>query len=144
MAVALALTDWLNAAGQWIGKRPESEFDLARYAESGLSTDVIRIMTGHGLTSTEVDALVIPNRTLKHRRSRRQRLSREESDRAIRLARVLARAATVFGNGEKALRWMRRESARFDGRSPMQMLATEAGGRLVEEALVQIDEGMFA
>jgi putative toxin-antitoxin system antitoxin component (TIGR02293 family) len=135
---------WLDAAGQWIGKEPESEFDLARYAEAGLPTDVIRIMTGHGLTSTEVDSLVIPHRTLKHRRSRREPLSREESDRAIRLARILARAAVVFGSEEKALRWMRRPAARFENRSPMQMLSTEAGGRLVEEALIQIDEGMFA
>ena len=30
------------------------------------------------------------------------------------------------------------------GRSPIQMLATEPGGRLVEEMLIQIDEGMFA
>ncbi len=131
-------------AGQWIGETPKSEFDFARYAEAGLPTNVVRIMTEHGLTSSEVDALVIPQRTLKHRRSRKQRLSSEESDKAIRLARVLARAAMVFGDGEKALRWMRRPAARFEGRAPMQMLATEAGGRLVEEALIQIDEGMFA
>lgn len=144
MSLVLETGEWLDTAGQWIGERPESEFDFARYAENGLSTDVVRIMTGHGLTSTEVDALVIPHRTLKHRRSRRQRLSRDESDRAIRLARVLARASAVFGEEQKSLAWMRRPAQRFEGRSPMQMLATEAGGRLVEEALIQIDEGMFA
>jgi putative toxin-antitoxin system antitoxin component (TIGR02293 family) len=144
MSLALESPELLDTAGQWIGEQPESEFDLARYAESGLPTNVVGIMTRHGLTPGEVDALVIPARTLKHRRSKGQPLSREESDKAIRLARVLAQAAIVFGDREKGLRWMRRPAERFEGRSPMQMLATEAGGRLVEEALIQIDEGMFA
>lgn len=144
MPELLEIPEMMDAAGQWIGEHPKSEFDFARYAESGLPTEVVRIMAGHGLTATEIDSLVIPQRTLKHRRSKRQRLSPEESDRAIRVARVLGRASSVFGDEEKALRWMRRPAARFDGRSPMQMLTTEAGGRLVEEALIQIDEGMFA
>ncbi|MBV8829535.1 MAG: DUF2384 domain-containing protein, partial [Acidobacteriaceae bacterium] len=32
----------------------------------------------------------------------------------------------------------------FEGETPMHMLETEAGARLVEEMLIQIDEGMFA
>jgi len=39
---------------------------------------------------------------------------------------------------------MRQPKARFQGRTPLQMMVTEAGGRLVEEMLLQIDEGMFA
>jgi putative toxin-antitoxin system antitoxin component (TIGR02293 family) len=83
-------------------------------------------------------------RTLKHRKSRHERLSREESDRAIRAARVLARAQQVMGSRAEALDWMRETKQRFNGRTPFQMLQTETGGRLVEEMLIQIDEGMFA
>jgi uncharacterized protein (DUF2384 family) len=32
---------------------------------------------------------------------------------------------------------------RFEGKSPIQMMSTETGGRLVEQMLVQIDQGMF-
>jgi uncharacterized protein (DUF2384 family) len=39
---------------------------------------------------------------------------------------------------------MREPRARFEGRTPLEMMVTEAGGRLVEEMLLQIDEGMFA
>jgi uncharacterized protein (DUF2384 family) len=39
---------------------------------------------------------------------------------------------------------MRTEKKRFRGRTPMAMMATEAGSRLVEEFLYQIDEGMAA
>lgn len=135
---------WLDHIGQWIGTQPDSEFDLANLAENGLPVDVVRLMTEQGLTAKEVFSLVIPQRTLKHRRSRQERLSREESDRAIRAARILSQAQTVFGNQEKALIWIRQPKQRFSSRSPLEMLGTEAGGRLVEEMLVQIDEGMFA
>lgn len=33
---------------------------------------------------------------------------------------------------------------RFDDRTPLQMLRTDFGGRMVEGVLGQIDEGMFA
>jgi putative toxin-antitoxin system antitoxin component (TIGR02293 family) len=101
-------------------------------------------MTRHGLTRDEVHALVIHRRTFKHRKSSHQKLSREESDRAIRTARILARAQATFGDSEAALEWVRAPKARFEGKSPIQMMSTETGGRLVEQMLVQIDEGMFA
>lgn len=137
-------TSWISEVAQWLGTAPDSEFDLAAYIEEGLPTDVVRTMTQHGLTPREVHSLVIPQRTLKHRRSRRERLSREESDRAVRTARLLARAQFVFGDRDKALGWMRQPKRRFQGRAPLEVMETEAGGRLVEEMLIQIDEGMFA
>jgi putative toxin-antitoxin system antitoxin component (TIGR02293 family) len=135
---------WLENVGQWLGTQTDSEFDLAQLAEDGLPIGIIRVMTDHGLTSKEVYSIIIPERTLKHRKSRKERLSREESDKAIRTARLLARAQSIFGNQEKALLWMRQAKQRFGGRTPLDLLSTEAGGRLVEEMLIQIDEGMFA
>ena len=137
-------TNWISQVAEWLGTTPGFEFDLAAHIEEGLPTDVVRIMTQQGLTPQEVHSLVIPQRTLKHRRSRHERLSREESDRAVRTARLLAKAQFVFGDRDKALRWMREPKRRFDGRAPLEMMETEAGGRLVEELLIQIDEGMFA
>lgn len=135
---------WFENVGQWLGASPDSEFDLARLAEDRLPTGVIRVMTDHGLTSEEVHSLVIPERTLKHRKRRRERLSRAESDKAIRTARLLARAQSIFGSQKMALLWMRQAKQRFGGRTPLDVLSTEASGRLIEEMLVQIDEGMFA
>jgi putative toxin-antitoxin system antitoxin component (TIGR02293 family) len=68
----------------------------------------------------------------------------EESDRAVRLARITALAEEVFGSEEKAFRWLRKPKRRFGSRTPLEMLGTEAGARLVEEMLYQIDEGMAA
>jgi putative toxin-antitoxin system antitoxin component (TIGR02293 family) len=89
-------------------------------------------------------AVIIPARTLKHRKSKRQPLSKEESERVVRTARILATANAVLGDANSALAWLRSPKKRFEGRAPLQLLATEPGGRLVEEMLIQIDEGMFA
>jgi putative toxin-antitoxin system antitoxin component (TIGR02293 family) len=96
------------------------------------------------VTDDEVYALVVPRRTLTHRRARREALSQDESDRAVRLARTAALAEQVFGDAERAWRWLRAPKRQFRGRSPLQLLATDAGARLVEELLYRVDEGMAA
>jgi len=117
---------------------------MVRLVEDGLPTRVINHLIDRGLTRNEVFNIIIPLRTWKHRKSRRQPLSREESERVLRAARILARAQAVLGDQDSALAWLRAPKRRFENRAPLQMLSTESGGRLVEQMLVQIDEGMFA
>ena len=128
----------------WLGAAAGSEQKLLRMVENGLPTRVINHLIERGLTRNEVFGTIIPLRTWKHRKSRREPLSREESERAIRTAKILARAQAVLGDEEAALDWLRTPKRRFEGRSPIQMLSTEPGGRLVEQMLIQIDQGMFA
>lgn len=121
-----------------------SDRDLVRLVEGHLPTDVIAALLRQGLTDGEVHALIIPRRTLTHRKHRREPLSREESDRAVRVARLTALAETVFGDRDRAFRWLRAPKRRFDGKAPLALLVTETGARLIEEMLYQIDDGIFA
>jgi putative toxin-antitoxin system antitoxin component (TIGR02293 family) len=118
--------------------------DLVRLVEARLATGAIERLVESGLTDDEIYSLIVPRRTLTHRRARREALSRDESDRAVRLARIAALGEQVFGNSERAWRWLRTTKRQFRGRSPLQLAATEAGARLVEELLYRIDEGMAA
>ena len=61
----------------------------------------------------------------------------------MRAIRVLSRAEAVYGTRERALAWLRRANPHLDGRLPLSLLKTDTGSRIVEELLVQIDEGMF-
>ena len=88
--------------------------------------------------------VVIPLRTLKHRRQRQERLSPEESDRLARVARLWALGKKIFGNPDKARRWLTKPKIRFEERTPLLMMRTGAGTDAVEEMLIQIDEGYFA
>ncbi len=138
----------MNAAvgqiGEWLGVgRPATERDILQMVERRLAPAVIQRLLGLGLKRPEIDAAVIPARTLQHRRSRREKLTVEESDRVLRLLRVLALAEEVYGSRERALAWLRKEHPRLAGRTPVSLLPTDTGSRMVEELLAQIDEGMF-
>jgi putative toxin-antitoxin system antitoxin component (TIGR02293 family) len=121
-----------------------SDQDLVALVEERLSTNVIGNLRRTGLTDEEIYSLVIPRRTLTHRRARREALSRDESDRAVRIVRIAALGERVFDDRERFWRWLRIAKRQFGGRSPLQLVATEAGARLVEELLYRIDEGMAA
>jgi putative toxin-antitoxin system antitoxin component (TIGR02293 family) len=129
---------------QLIGITPRSEFDLAQIEEKGLPTRILSKLREQGLTFTEVSEIVIPARTLKHRKARREPLSRQETERLVRVARIVALADSVFGSHEKALTWLRTADEELGGRTPMRILQTESGGRLVERLLWGIDEGVYS
>lgn len=130
--------------GDWLGRQPPAtEAEILRIVEERLAPAVINRLLTLGLERSEIDATVLPLRTLQHRRSRREKLTVEESDRVLRVIRVLSLAESVYGSRPRALEWLRRTHARLDGRSPLSLLKTDTGSRIVEELLIQIDEGMF-
>lgn len=124
--------------------RIRSDRDLASLVENQLPATVIQWLLRGGLSDAEVYQLILPRRTLAHRVARHQPLSREESDKAVRIARITSMAEQVFGDSERAWRWLRKPKKYFDGKTPMEKLGTEAGARLIEEIVQQIDHGMLA
>ena len=135
----------LKRVQQMLGvRRLRSDQDLVRLVEERLETSVLEEFRQSGLTDDEIYSLIVPRRTLAHRRARREALSREESDRTVRIARIAALGEHVFGDPERSWHWLRAAKRQFNGRSPLQLAATETGARLVEELLYRIDEGMAA
>jgi putative toxin-antitoxin system antitoxin component (TIGR02293 family) len=113
--------------------------------ESGVPiTTLTGFSESSGIPLKDLYDVVIPARTLKHRRARREPLSRDESDKLARLVRIFDHAVRVFAGTDRARIWLEEPKKRFAGRTALEMLRTDIGGRLVEEFLIQIDEGMFA
>ncbi len=130
--------------GEWLGVRgPHTEQQVLDLIERQLPTSSIDRLLALGLTRSEIDSLVIRLRTLQRRRVRREKLTVEESDRVMRLLRLFSHAELVYGSPERALGWLRRPRTRFGKRTPLNLLKTDVGSRIVEEMLVQIDHGMF-
>jgi putative toxin-antitoxin system antitoxin component (TIGR02293 family) len=129
--------------GTLLQTQVHSGSDLASLAVNRVGVEVLDRLSEYGLSADEL-SFIIPRRTLSHRRANGERLSADESDKAIRLAKILAQAETVFGSAEKAMTWLRGPKKLFTGKSALAMANTEHGARLVEEALGQIDEGYFA
>ena len=118
--------------------------DLASLVEKRLPATAVKALVRGGLSDAEVYQLIVPRRTLAHRIAKHQPLSKDESDKAVRVARITAMAEQVFGEPGRAWRWLRKPKWRFGGKTPVEMLATEAGARLVEEMIGQIEHGIFA
>ena len=67
-----------------------------------------------------------------------------ESDRAARVARGLVLAERTFASREKAHRWLHRNLGALGGRTPMDLVRTDAGARVVEGLLARIAWGAAA
>ncbi|GEM_PF-703369 len=102
------------------------------------------MLFSEGFSETELFDYVIPKRTFDRRQSKKEPLTVEETDKALRLARIADLANQVFGDKDKAQRWLRKPKRSLDGETPVAYLSSETGARVVEEMLVRIDTGMLA
>jgi putative toxin-antitoxin system antitoxin component (TIGR02293 family) len=117
---------------------------LDRIVHNGLPFAALRSMMDTGRVSlSEIKTYVIPAGTLT-RRIRSRALSVAESERAERLARVVATAEEVFGDAGNAHRWIRSALPELDGRTPLEVAATELGARSIETVLWEIAYGVPA
>jgi len=90
-----------------------------------------------------VRVLHLPPRTLA-RRKKSRRLSADESDRLLRLARVVAQAEDVLGSRERAGAWLRGTVRALGGVRPLDLLDTDLGAQQVERVLGRIEHGVYS
>ena len=124
----------------------ETSSDLVRLTRDGLPADTL-INLARDLNidrGTLARVIGIPQRTLSRRLSAHKRLSPEESDRTVRFARLLATTIDVLGPREKAAHWLQSVNRALDGRTPFELLDTDAGAQSVETVLGRIAYGVYS
>lgn len=122
-----------------------SDLDLLEAVHDGLPISSIDSVIDQGfLTPEEVNLLVMSPEAYRHRRETGAHLTREESDRLARVARVMALAGEVFEDSDKAARWLRKPNRGLGGHVPLQLLVTGEGATLVQQTLLRITHGAFA
>lgn len=82
--------------------------------------------------------------TIEKRIKEKQPLSKEESDRVVRVAKTYDRALAVFEDRDSATRWMKNAIRSLGGVTPLSLLDTEAGYELVMDTLGKIEFGVVA
>ncbi len=127
-----------------LGKSVRSLADLALAVRRRLPLVVLKGLLAAGLTEQEIERFVIPQRTRRHRAEKKQPLTIEESDRAVRLLRIQTLTEETFGARDKASRWLRRPLAELHGETPLDLAQTEAGARVIEAILAKIAWGAAA
>lgn len=124
---------------------PHSVLDWMSMVRQGISASAVdaavRVM---GIAQADLArALDIPERTLA-RRKKEGVLSRDESGKLVRLARVVERAVVVFEDERLALDWLKSPNAALAGSSPLSLLDTDLGSVAVLNTLGRIEQGVFA
>ncbi len=65
-------------------------------------------------------------------------------ERTWKFAEILAKATAVLGSQEEAEQWLERPTIGLDQRRPIDLLATPAGVKIVEEFLERLEYGVYA
>jgi len=84
------------------------------------------------------------SRATLHRRKKSGQLDSGESERLIRVARLMARACEVFESEESARSWLKRPALALAGESPLVFADTEVGAREVEYLLGRLEYGVLS
>jgi len=84
------------------------------------------------------------SRATLHRRKATGRLDAAESDRVVRFARLLGRAAAVMESLEAGRAWLTCEQVGLGGEIPLAYAETEVGAREVEDLLGRIEHGVYS
>ena len=127
-----------------LGQEVTSDADLARLVNQRIPVRALTLVKRIGFSDQEIGQFIIPARTQRHRKAKRERLSVEESDRLVRLTRIQALAEDIFGDAEKGNRWLRQPLGILDSKTPLEVAQTDSGARVVEQLLAKIDWGAAA
>jgi putative toxin-antitoxin system antitoxin component (TIGR02293 family) len=125
--------------------RPKTWMEISKKMEAGLPTKVVAGFSNRVAPDDRAfQYRFVPKPTLA-RRVKEKRLSSEESDKVVRVARVWALAVEVWGGEEKAREFLNRPHPMLDGAIPMDaVFATEVGAREVEDILGRLQYGTAA
>jgi putative toxin-antitoxin system antitoxin component (TIGR02293 family) len=127
-----------------LGRAVRSLAELDKIVADGLPKKALRA-TAERVASLPADTrrvvyLIVPEATYK----RRAKLSRLESERTERLARVIAAAEFVWSDRAPAREWLMRPHSELNSRTPFETAITELGARRVEELLDRLFYGVPA
>lgn len=121
----------------------EGAVDLVRRGLPFAMLDEVAAAAGVGrLALAEVIGL---SRTTLSRRRESRVLKSTESDRLVRVARLVAMAHDLMhGDRADARRWLQEPHELIEGESPLERASTEVGAREVEELIGRLRHGVFS
>jgi putative toxin-antitoxin system antitoxin component (TIGR02293 family) len=127
------------------GSKAMHPTDLIRQIQKGLRfSELETLQTTLDLPFEKLAAKLCISRSTLQRRKAAGRLSPEESDRVVRLTRLLEHATSVFGDLEKARAWLKHPQFGLGGAVPLEYAQTEVGAREVDNLLGRIDYSVYS
>jgi len=126
-----------------LGKRVSSLEQLEELVGEGLPKTALRLAVRRVfLAAREANRYmyrIVPEATYKRRSGR---LKASESERAERIARVIAAAEAVWGDQNDAREWLTKPHPELGDRAPIDCALSELGARQVESLLDRLQYGL--
>jgi putative toxin-antitoxin system antitoxin component (TIGR02293 family) len=137
-----------NAVMKIMGVRGTGKtLTLTQLVRRGAPLSVIKkLETAYGSSQSELsEYLSISLSTLNRRKQKGEKLTSDETDKAVRYARLYRLAVDMMkGDSDAALRWLKSPKKVFAGETPMERATTEAGASEVEQIIGRIRHGVFS
>jgi putative toxin-antitoxin system antitoxin component (TIGR02293 family) len=86
----------------------------------------------------------MPSRTLHRRIKSRNKFLPGESERMLRIAEILEKAAAYFGGRERAMQWLKTPQRGLGGKTPLAFAKTGPGAQEVKDLLIRLEHGVFS
>ncbi len=129
-----------------LGLKAKGTPELLGQVKAGLLYDSLEnfVRKTHFSREETFQLIRISPRTLA-RRKEKGRLSPEESDRLVRVARIVGQAQRLFeGDSEAANRWLKASQPALGSATPIEYAQTELGAREVEALITRLEHGVFS
>jgi putative toxin-antitoxin system antitoxin component (TIGR02293 family) len=138
------LTSPVQSAGDVLGIIVEDTDALIEALREGLPVSTFETLQQRlGWSRAALaEALCLPERTLM-RRYRQGHFSLEESQRLLRLARIVARGEELFSRSHRLGEWLREPVRGLGGKRPIDYLDTDIGAEEVEDLIMRLLHGII-
>jgi putative toxin-antitoxin system antitoxin component (TIGR02293 family) len=118
--------------------------ELIRKIQKGLRfSELETLQNSIDLPFEQLAAKLAISRSTLQRRKAAGRLSPDESDKVMRLSRLLEHAKKVFGDVDKARAWLKHPQYGLGGAVPLDYAETEVGAREVDNLLGRIEYSVY-
>ncbi len=120
--------------------------NLVKIMEAGLPVrELTELQTSLAMPADRLAPMLgISKATFHRRKGAGSKLKPAVSDRVVRFARLLGKAAKVFGDLEDAKQWLNSPQFGLGGAVPLDYAKTEIGAREVENLLGRIEYGVYS
>jgi putative toxin-antitoxin system antitoxin component (TIGR02293 family) len=118
--------------------------ELIRKIQKGLRfSELETLQNSIDLPFEQLAGKLAISRSTLQRRKAAGRLSPDESDKVMRLSRLLEHATNVFGDIERARAWLKFPQRGLGGAIPLDYAETEVGAREVDDLLGRIEYSVY-
>lgn len=123
----------------------DTEFQIIDCLRAGLPTEAVyNILKKTAVTKSQLSGIIHISYRQLNRYAPEDKLSTEQSNFLYEFSRLYVRATDILGNATTADGWLHRPNTALNGKTPLEILDTIEGFRMVDDLLSQIEYGFYS